>query len=243
MLVIFANRKIYFMPAPFFFEENLPVSAEFILSEPTSRHIVQVLRMKESDVINITNGKGQTLTTEITFADKKKTKVKITGKEFIEQPNPKTAIAISLIKNTNRFEWFAEKATEIGISAIIPVICKRSEKTHFKSDRIKSILVSAMLQSQQSWLPGISEPVKFEEVLKNENYEQKFIAHCLAEEKKELKDEVKKHTSKIILIGPEGDFTGEEIQQAIQQKYLPVSLGETRLRTETAGIVAAVILK
>lgn len=231
------------MASPFFFEENLPDSDEFILSEETSRHITQVLRMKEEAQIIITNGNGHTVTVKIISADKKKTKVEILLKEFSELQKPKTAIAISLIKNANRFEWFAEKATEIGVSAIIPMICKRSEKTHFRMERIRSILISAMLQSQQSWLPGISEPVKFFDLINKENYQQKFIAHCLPEEKKELKDVVKKDTSKIILIGPEGDFTEEEIEQAIHQNYIPVSLGETRLRTETSGVVAAVLLK
>jgi 16S rRNA (uracil1498-N3)-methyltransferase len=198
--------------------------------------------MKEGELIRITNGQGQTIIAEIISADKKKTKVKTISKEFTEPSKPKATIAISLIKNTNRFEWFVEKATEIGISAIIPLICKRSEKTHFRKERIRSIIISSMLQSQQSWLPEISEPVKFVDLLK-ENYQQKFIAHCLSGEKKELKDVSIKSDSKIILIGPEGDFTEEEIQQAIQQNYLPVSLGETRLRTETAGIVAAVLLK
>ncbi|HSN10081.1 MAG TPA: RsmE family RNA methyltransferase [Hanamia sp.] len=231
------------MTSPYFFEETLPVSDEFTLSEETSRHISQVLRMKEGEEIVITNGEGYRLFANILCADKKKTKIKITRKEFLERPIPRTAIAISLIKNNNRFEWFAEKATEIGISEIIPLICKRSEKTHFKMERTRSILISAMLQSQQSWLPELSEPVKISEVIKKENYEQKFIAHCVNDEKKELKSLVSDSASKIILIGPEGDFTEEEIQTAIQQNYIPVSLGETRLRTETAGIAAAILLK
>ncbi|MEO6906106.1 MAG: RsmE family RNA methyltransferase, partial [Ginsengibacter sp.] len=228
------------MASPFFFEKDIPDSDEFILNEETSRHITQVLRMKEEAKIFITNGNGQTVTTKIISADKKKTKVKILIKEFSEPQKPKTAIAISLIKNTSRFEWFAEKATEIGISVIIPLICKRSEKTHFRMERIRSILISAMLQSQQSWLPEISEPAKFFDLITKENYQQKFIAHCLREEKRELKDVVKKDTSKIILIGPEGDFTEEEIEQAIHQNYMSVGLGVTRLRTETAGVVASV---
>jgi len=230
------------MVSPFFFEENLSSESEFILSEGTSRHVVQVLRMKENEEIILTNGKGYRKTASIIFPDKKKTKVKIIESKFQEQTKPETAIAISLIKNNNRFDWFLEKATEIGVSAIIPLICKRSEKTHFRYERINSILISAMLQSQQSWLPKISEPVKFSDVLMNENYDQKFIAHCLNEEKRELKNVVKKNSSKIILIGPEGDFSEDEIQKAIGQNYVPVSLGETRLRTETAGLVAAVLL-
>jgi len=231
------------MAAPFFFEENLPLSNDFILSEETSKHVSQVLRMKEGEEIRITDGNGQTIIAEIVLPDKKKTKVKTIRKEFSELPKPEIIIAISLIKNTNRFEWFAEKATEIGVSAIIPMICKRSEKTHFRKERIRSILISAMLQSQQSWLPQLSEPVKFPELIKNENEEQKFIAHCLLEDKKDLKNLAMKAKSKIILIGPEGDFTEEEIEQAIQHNYIPVSLGDTRLRTETAGIVAAVLLQ
>ena len=231
------------MAVPFFFEENLPLSNDFILSEETSKHVSQVLRMKEGEEIRVTNGNGQTIIAEIVLPDKKKTKVKVIRKVFSESPKLKISIAISLIKNTNRFEWFAEKATEIGVSAIIPMICKRSEKTHFRKDRIRSILISAMLQSQQSWLPELSEPIKFTDLLKNEQQEQKFIAHCLPEHKKELKDVSTKAISKIILIGPEGDFTEEEIQQAIQNNYIPVGMGDTRLRTETAGIVAAVLLQ
>jgi 16S rRNA (uracil1498-N3)-methyltransferase len=231
------------MTSPFFFQENLPITDNFILTEETSKHVSQVLRMKEGEEVRITNGNGQTIIAEIVFADKKKTKVKAIEKVFSESPKPKITIAISLIKNTNRFEWFVEKSTEIGVSAIIPMICKRSEKTHFRIERIRSILISAMLQSQQSWLPELSEPVKFSDLIRYQNEEQKFIAHCLPEEKKELKDVSTKGNSKIILIGPEGDFTEEEIEQAIQHNYLPVSLGDTRLRTETAGIVAAVLLK
>jgi len=230
------------MLSPYFFEPTLPSSDEFILKEETSRHIAQVLRMKKGERIRITNGNGQTISAEIISPDNKKTKVKKTGEEISAPEKPQTTIAVSLIKNTNRFEWFAEKATEIGISAIIPLICKRSEKTHFRKERIRSILISAMLQSQQSWLPEISEPVKFSDIIK-ESYEQRFIAHCLPEQKKELKDAPIKPGSKIILIGPEGDFTEEEIELAIAKNYLPVSLGQTRLRTETAAIVSAVLLR
>ena len=231
------------MASPYFFEETLPLSNEFIVSEDTSRHISQVLRMKEGEEVIITNGEGYTINAIIVSADKKKTKVKVTKKEFLERSSPKVAIAISLIKNNNRFETFAEKATEIGISTIIPLICQRTEKTHFKKERTRSILISAMLQSQQSWLPELQEAQKISEVIKKGNYEQRFIAHCAEDEKQELKNLLQKNTSKIILIGPEGDFTEEEIQDAIKNEYNPVSLGETRLRTETAGIVAAVLLK
>lgn len=231
------------MASPYFFEKDIPGSDEFVLSEETSRHISQVLRMKAGEEVMVTNGKGYTIRARIVSADKKKTKIKISAKKFLEKPSPETCIAISLVKNNHRFEWFAEKATEIGISTVIPLICHRTEKTHFKKERINSILISAMLQSQQSWLPELSEPLKFSEITEIENYDQQFIAHCIEEDKKALSDLVSKEASKIILIGPEGDFTEEEIQAAIQHNYVPVSLGETRLRTETAAIVAAVVIK
>jgi 16S rRNA (uracil1498-N3)-methyltransferase len=232
------------MQLPFFFEESFPDSDRFVLSENSSRHIVQVLRMKEGEEIQLTNGKGYTLKAEIILSHKKNTEVKIVESTFIAQREPKVTIAISFIKNTGRFEWFLEKATEIGVSEIIPLLCTRTEKTHFREERMKTILVSAMLQSRQAWLPELSAPVPITELIMNTIYDQKFIAHCLDEEKTELKDVVTNVlSSKIILIGPEGDFTKDEIEAALEQKYQPVSLGETRLRTETAGLVAAVLLR
>ena len=232
------------MQLPFFFEESFPDADQFVLSENSSRHIVQVLRMKEGEEIQLTNGKGYTLKAEIILSHKKNTEVKIIERTFIPQREPKVTIAISFIKNTGRFEWFLEKATEIGVSEIIPLLCTRTEKNHFREERMKTILVSAMLQSRQAWLPQLSAPVPITELIMNKIYDQKFIAHCLDEEKTELKDVVTNVlSSKIILIGPEGDFTKDEIEAALEQKYQPVSLGETRLRTETAGLVAAVLLR
>lgn len=232
------------MQLPFFFEESFPDADQFVLSENSSRHIVQVLRMKEGEQIQLTNGKGYTLTAEIILSHKKNTEVKIIERNFIPRREPKVAIAISFIKNAGRFEWFLEKATEIGVSAIIPLLCTRTEKTHFREERMKTILVSAMLQSRQAWLPELSVPVTIKELIRNKNYDQKFIAHCLDEEKIELKDVITNAlSSKIILIGPEGDFTKEEIEAALEQDYKPVNLGETRLRTETAALVAAVLLR
>ena len=153
-------------------------------------------------------------------------------------------MAISLIKNTSRFEWFLEKATEIGVSAIIPLICERTEKQNFRVDRMKSVLVSAMLQSQQTFLPLLREPVKFHDLITSEfDDSKKFIAHCLDESNKtQLHLQISKSSNQLILIGPEGDFTPAEIEAALQNNFIPVALGETRLRTETAGIVAATLL-
>ena len=231
------------MASPYFFEANLPDTSEFELSESSSRHISQVLRMKEGVEIILTNGKGYTLNAVVLHPDKKHTRVKIISKQFLEIALPETCIAISLIKNNNRFEWFAEKATELGISRIVPLVCHRTEKSHFKKERITSILISAMLQSQQSWLPGLSEVTTFNEIIANADFDQKFIAHCLPGQKNDLRNEVLSNRSKIVLIGPEGDFTAEEIAAALENNFLPVSLGETRLRTETAGVASAVMIK
>ena len=230
------------MQLPFFFEENLPDEEKFLLSEETSKHIVQVLRMHEKENLLVTNGQGQVITAILTKANKKNAEVQIINKSVSPKPVPKITIGISLIKNTSRFEWFLEKATEIGISEIIPILCERTEKQHFRHDRMKNIIVSAMLQSQQAWLPELKPPIKFKEIIKNAAYQKKYIAHCVDDKKKNLGKEVISKEDRIILIGPEGDFTKDEVTIALNNNYIPVSLGETRLRTETAGIVAAVLL-
>ena len=213
------------------------------MSEDSSRHIVQVLRMKENEQLTITNGNGKVLTATLIKTDKKSAEVKIIFSNLFPPVKPKITIAISLIKNANRFEWFLEKATEIGVNKIIPLITARTEKQHFRLDRMKKIIVSAMLQSQQAWLPVVTEPVKYADFVNSFLCENKFIAHCEEQnQKKPLKDEIDLSGDGIILIGPEGDFTRSEIDLALQNNYKPVSLGGTRLRTETAAIVAAVLL-
>jgi 16S rRNA (uracil1498-N3)-methyltransferase len=156
------------------------------------------------------------------------------------------AVAISLLKNANRFEWFLEKATEIGVNKITPLLCERTERQQFRYERLKSIMMSAMVQSRQCWLPLLNEPVKFEEYIKQINGDdkvQKLIAHCAEGRKSPLTNKLINHFRElIILIGPEGDFTSEEISFALLHNFIPVTLGETRLRTETAGIVAAVMM-
>ena len=214
------------------------------MSEDSSRHMVQVLRMKEGDSVQITNGKGTLLTAGITSAHKKKTEVRIEKREFFPAKLPKIAIAVSLLKNTGRFEWFLEKSTEIGVREIIPLLCNRTEKNHFREERMKTILISALLQSRQVWLPELCAPEKYSGFIKNTHkFDTKLIAHCLEDQKKSLKEfSGNDLSSKIILIGPEGDFTPLEIEQALSENFIPVSLGDNRLRTETAAIVAAVML-
>ncbi|MEO8405958.1 MAG: RsmE family RNA methyltransferase [Chitinophagaceae bacterium] len=236
------------MQLPFFYIDEYDVAnKEIKLDEDTSRHIVQVLRMKKEGQLNLTDGKGQLITAEIIDDHKKHCIVKVTHSQLTAANTQRTSIAVSLLKNSNRFEWFIEKATELGISEIIPLICSRTEKQKFRSDRMKNILVSAMLQSQQVWLPVLHEPIAYEVLFRQEEVAataQKFIAHCVETDKRNLGDLINESLpSQMVLIGPEGDFTKEEIEMAVQHHFIPVALGETRLRTETAAVVAAAMLK
>ena len=232
------------MPLPYFYTEPISSSQNFIvLNEENSRHIVQVLRMAEGKQLKLTDGLGNVYTTEITEEHKKKCTVKIIDSVKIEVAQNKVCIAISPVKNNSRFEWFLEKATEIGVAEIVPLLCERTEKQFLKFDRLKGILISAMLQSQQAWLPVLTEPIKFEKFVQDHKSINKFIAHCEAQNKTSLKQISNQLTNQsTILIGPEGDFTSNEISLALQNNFMPVSLGNTRLRTETAGIVAATLL-
>jgi len=200
--------------------------------------------MKEGEQINLTDGKGSLITAEIINAHKKHCEVRIQSSVVSPQPTKHISIAISLLKNTNRFEWFLEKATEIGVNEIIPLICDRTEKQKFRYDRMKGICISAMLQSQQTWLPFLHEPVQFAKMLMENNSDhKKLIAHCVEGNKQSINDlQIGKSANWQICIGPEGDFTEEEIELALRNNFISVTLGETRLRTETAGVVAATLL-
>lgn len=233
------------MPLPFFYKKDIqPGDTIVVLDEDTSKHIVQVLRMKIAEQVKLTNGKGQVFLCEIISDHRKKCEVSVIETSVTVHRTSQTCIAISPVKNNSRFEWFLEKATEIGIAEIVPLICDRTEKQQLKTERLQGILVSAMLQSQQAWLPVLQEATKYADYIKTvkENTAlQKFIAHC-EEDKKTPLSTIEPSSHSTILIGPEGDFTHKEIELALQSGFEPVSLGETRLRTETAGIVAAVLL-
>ncbi len=236
------------MSLPTFYIESPAGENEVItLSEETSRHVVQVLRMQVGAMVQLADGKGSLFQAAIINDHKKKCGVRIDTIQHIGQPARKVSIAISLLKNASRFEWFLEKATEIGVWEIIPLVCERTERQHFRHDRLQNILVSAMLQSQQAWLPVLHQPITFQQLFREEDlakYEEKFIAHCAEEEKLALSSAAGLSVaSSIILIGPEGDFTSSEITLALERKFKAVTLGETRLRAETAGVVAAALLR
>lgn len=235
------------MALPFFYIDSYDsTSATFTLNEETSKHVVQVLRMKETEQLNLTDGKGSLLTAVITSAHKKNCVVQIQAVRHQPQAARKVSIAISLVKNSSRFEWFLEKATEIGVAEIIPLICSRTERQHFRYERMKGIVVSAMLQSQQTWLPVLHEPMKFEECIRQTSSSDgslKLIAHCEETQKNSFSNvQIEQFEHSIILIGPEGDFTEQEIEMALNNQFTAVTLGETRLRTETAGVVGAALL-
>lgn len=233
------------MPLPLFYTENLsPAGTVAALDEATARHINQVLRMKKGDRLFLTNGKGKRSTVTIYEQYKKECRVYMEeGAEDVPVQQPRVIVAISLIKNASRFEWFLEKATETGVTSIIPLICERTESVHFRLERMRNILVSAMLQSRQCWLPELFSPVPFKEWISRADAPHKYIAHCLDAAKGRLTGAAAFEGDKIVCIGPEGDFTPAEIDMALHYRFSPVSLGNTRLRTETAGIAAAVLLR
>ena len=233
------------MASPYFYFATLKKQADTIsLDEKSSRHIVQVLRMKTGEELRLTDGLGLSTLASIRDANKKKCVVNIVERKTSEPEKRRVQIAISLLKNAARFEWFLEKATELGISEIIPLKCARTEKQQFRLERMQGILESAMLQSQQVWMPVLHAPENFQEFVEVALADQKFIAHCEPGTKRKLGGMIQAHlSSQLILIGPEGDFTEEEIKQATGANFIAVELGENRLRSETAAVAAAVVLK
>ncbi|MFT4094034.1 MAG: RsmE family RNA methyltransferase [Niabella sp.] len=226
----------------FYIKEFDAAQSSIVLDEDNARHAVQVLRMKMGESLHLTDGKGHLITASITNDHKKHCEVQVLEIERKAPNEPGISIAIALTKNASRFEWFLEKAAELGVKSVIPLITKRTEKQKFKEERLQNILVSAMLQSQQSWLLQLEAPVEFDAFIIQDHLSctNRYIAHCIESNKQSLQYQT---SSSIILIGPEGDFTPEEINIAMEKGYQPVTLGAARLRTETAGIVAAAILR
>jgi 16S rRNA (uracil1498-N3)-methyltransferase len=233
------------MSIPYFYFAHLAtMEQEFTLNENSSRHIVQVLRMQSGENLQLTDGKGLSVIASIREANKKRCLVNIIKKEVKEKSRLRTQIGVSLLKNTSRFEWFLEKATELGISEIVPLICARTEKQQFRMERMRGILESALIQSQQVWMPDLLEPKTLKDFVVNAQSDRKLIAHCETGPKKKLSEALEgEQTSRLILIGPEGDFTGEEIKRALDCDFVEVHLGENRLRSETAAVSAAVLMK
>ncbi|KXK42837.1 MAG: 16S rRNA (uracil(1498)-N(3))-methyltransferase [Chitinophagaceae bacterium] len=215
------------------FEENkLPQ----FLNENNVHYLLHVLRKKTNDPLTIVNGKGISLDAQIIQISKKECEIKVIQLNHEIPKNPQLQIAVAFTKNSTRMEWFLEKATEIGISAIIPLVTHRSEKLNFKKERFEKILIAAMLQSQQSYLPILHEATPIEKVAQ-QNGAQKYIAYCGEEyEKKSFMSLFDSQQDCIFLIGPEGDFTKEEVSLCLENNFKIIHLGNTRLRTETAAL-------
>lgn len=216
----------------------LDTDKTFYFDKEESKHIVKVLRKNEGDVLQVTNGFGILFTTKIINASPSKCEVEIISTFSEKAPNFGLHLAVAPTKLMDRYEWFLEKAVEIGIQTITPLICEHSERTVVKLERIEKIVLGAMKQSNQLFLPKINEVQQFKSFIKNQNETQKFIAHCENTQKTSLKESLKTEQNTLILIGPEGDFSSKEIDLALQNGFQPVSLGNTRLRTETAALVA-----
>jgi 16S rRNA (uracil1498-N3)-methyltransferase len=214
------------------------VDGPSVLPEPEARHGIRVLRLRRGDVIGITDGRGTFAKAEIVENDVQNCVFRVIEQlTDVNQSRPKLHIAISPLQQLERFEWFLEKATEIGIHSITPLICERTIRPSIRAERMQKIIVSAMKQSAGVWLPKFNEPVPFREFILQPMPLQRFIPHCLNQVRQDLTALLVPHTDTVVLIGPEGDFTSSEIEMAVQNHFLPVSLGPSRLRTETAGLV------
>lgn len=220
-----------------FYTPDIQVSNE--LPEEEAQHCTRVLRLNIGDEITLTDGKGNFYQAEITAATNKRCQVAIKETRHQEPLWPcHLHIAMAPTKNMDRNEWFAEKATEIGFDELTFLNCRFSERKVIKTERISKILVSAIKQSLKARLPKLNEMTDFHTFIQQDFEGQKFIAHCYEGEKKQLKEALTPGEDALVLIGPEGDFSEEEVQKAIEHGFVPISLGKSRLRTETAALVA-----
>lgn len=212
---------------------------EYWLNETESKHCVRVLRLKEGSMLHLSNGKGTLFKAEITDANPKACKLSIIEKnERYQKRSYNLHIAIAPTKNIERFEWFLEKSTEIGIDRITPILCERSERKQIKPERLERVLIAAMKQSIKAYKPLLSPLLKFKDFISHENHTVKLIAHCHEGSRGNIKNLVMPGQDVTVLIGPEGDFSPAEIELALGDGYKPLELGKSRLRTETAGMVA-----
>ena len=210
----------------------------FSFDREESKHIIKVLRKKDGDILFVTNGLGFLFKTEIVLASDSKCTVQMVSFEKAAAAPFQLHLVVAPTKMNDRYEWFLEKATEIGIQEITPIICDRSERKVINIERFEKIILSAMKQSNELYLPKLNPAISFKEFMKQKNKGLQLIAHCEETDKKTLKSVLQSNTDVTILIGPEGDFSEKEIALALEQNYIPVSLGNTRLRTETAAVVA-----
>ncbi len=226
-----------------FYTPTINSTDSYVLNETESKHAIKVLRLKQGDTVCLVDGVGSFYVAQISNEHPKKCEVKIIEKRTEENNKPRLHIAIAPTKNNDRIEWFIEKTTEIGITEVTPIICDHSERKVIKTERLEKRAIAAMKQSLKASLPLIKEPISFKTFVSAlNNNEKKYIAHCNEDDQKHLKDVYSSGENCVILIGPEGDFSENEIGFAIENGFTPVSLGKSRLRTETAGLVACNVI-
>ncbi|OCB74881.1 16S rRNA (uracil(1498)-N(3))-methyltransferase [Flavobacterium crassostreae] len=213
-------------------------TSEFTFPKEESKHIIKVLRKKDGDILFVTNGLGYIFESQITLASDSKCTVAVLSVEKKPASEFQLHLAVSPTKMNDRFEWFLEKATEIGIQEITPIICDHSERKVINKERFDKIILTALKQANEVYLPKLNPAITLKEFLKKEYSGQLFIAHCEQTDKKTLQSVAQPKQDTTILIGPEGDFSKKEIDLAIAANFKAVSLGNTRLRTETAALVA-----
>ena len=222
----------------FYNSELNETTKTFNFSKDESRHIVKVLRKSTGDTLMITNGVGWTFEAEVVIPNHNKCVMNVQSSKYVQPKDYSVHLAVSPTKMNDRYEWFLEKATEIGVTVITPIISHNSERKVVKTERFEKIIQSAMKQSLHPYLPSLEAAVTFSQFIKKPQEGKTFIAHCDKGEKLKFKNQVEPGKSITILIGPEGDFSNQEIATAMENNYIPVSLGNSRLRTETAAIVA-----
>jgi len=224
----------------FFFDSNLEKNKHYTLPEEESKHLCKVLRQKEGDKIALLNGKGTIAEAEISVVHSKKCEIQVINTHYFEKESYEIHLAIAPTKNNDRTEFLVEKATELGVHKIIFLNCQNNERSKMRLDRIKKIAISAMKQSKRYYLPEIKEIVDFKSFI--DLYEKGYIAHCEQTEKEES-IQTDLEGKNVIAIGPEGDFSQDEIEYALKNGFKALSLGKTRLRTETAGLYACMLMK
>jgi 16S rRNA (uracil1498-N3)-methyltransferase len=224
----------------FYFNSELENGEIYTLPEEESKHLCKVLRIKEGDEVALLNGKGMLAKSFIHSAHPKRCEVQVSAVEFFEKEPYTITLAISPTKTNDRIEFLVEKATELGVHKIIFLDCKNNERSKLRMDRLKKITISAMKQSKRYHLPILEEMVDFNTFV--DRYKNGYIAHCEDKQKEEFIT-VDFSENNVIAIGPEGDFTEDEIRYALENGFKALSLGKTRLRTETAGLYACMLMK
>lgn len=224
-----------------FYQPNID-AGEVFLDTDESGHCIKVLRLKQGDFIHVTDGKGTIYTCRLTKADPRKSLFEIVKSKSEPTKDYFVHIAIAPTKSPDRLEWFVEKSVELGIDKISPILCSQSERKTLRTDRLHRKAVGAMKQSLKSRTPEISALTSLSDLLTDHSETRKYIACINDLPKPHLLNLAKKGGKYLILIGPEGDFSDEEVSRATSLGFQPVSLGNNRLRTETAGLVACHIL-